>query len=223
MVFFHRENRIVFLKSQISEDGQAGGSLSTVCKSECHISNWTPFLSQETVQDNVCDVPVGTKVPSGTGAPQYILMERRKAALQNKAIVLCREVWIARPWVIWQISLNFSQKVYSNVSVKNSWSMPVHIVFCLCLFKYYYWECCQFLTELLLVFKSVLLHLELCSSFSLVGRYMTFQVSLIRAHLLLEESSSDLLSSNCTRTVFSMLRKLPEIFRPRREPKYQLV
>lgn len=149
------------------------------------------------------------------------LMGCRKAGLQNKAIVLCREVWIARPWVIWQILLNFSQKLYSNVSVKNSWSMPVHIVFCLCLFKYYYWECCQFLTELLLVFKSVSLHLELCSSFSL-GFYMIFQVWLIRAHLLLEESSSDLLCSNCTRTVLSMLKKFPEIFRPRREPKYQL-
>lgn len=72
------------------------------------------------------------------------------------------------------------------MSFKNSWSMSVHIVFCLSLFKYYYRECCQFLTELLFVFKSVKLHLELYSSSYCLHFYMIFEACLIRAHLLQE-------------------------------------
>lgn len=47
-----------------------------------------PFCHRK-LQDNVCDVPVGTKVPPGTGAPQHIFdgMQKGSSAKQSHCSV----------------------------------------------------------------------------------------------------------------------------------------
>lgn len=186
--FFPEENKAVSLKSQI------------LGRQEAACPQWVNQNVTSVTEPLFCHRKLGrtmcvmfllvTRCHLGLELLSTFLMEYRKAALQNEAIVVCREVWIARLELFDKSRWTFPRKYTVICQLKNSWSRPVHIVFCLCLFKYYYWKCCQFLTEPLFVFKSVSLHLELCSSFSWVGFYMIFQVCLIRAHLLLEESSS---------------------------------
>lgn len=97
--------------------------------------------------------------------------------------------------------------------------MLVHIVFCLSLFKYYYWECCQLLTELLFGFKSVQLHLELCSSFILCSFLFDF------SSLSYKGTSSAGVNwlrftdfqLHHNRILSVMFRKFPEILGPKRE------
>lgn len=119
-----------------AEGGKTGIGLSTVSQViTVHCTgHLNPFWHKK-LQENVPVVSADIKaVALRWELLSAFLITMQKVSYWKKRQLFCAmNIWIARPWVIWQIWLNFSHKVYSNMSFKNSWSMIAHIVFFLCL------------------------------------------------------------------------------------------